>query len=41
MDKKRVLIFPCGAVNALEIKDALKYNLHFDDFGETSIIDHS
>ena len=41
MDKKRVLIFPCGAVNALEIKDALKYNLHFEVFGATSISDHS
>ncbi len=33
MKKKRVLIFPAGAENALEIYDALRYNVNVEVFG--------
>ena len=33
MEKKRVLIFPAGAENALEIYDALKFNVNVEVFG--------
>lgn len=33
MDKKRVLIFPSGSEGALEIYNALRYNLHFELYG--------
>lgn len=36
MDKKRVLIFPAGAENALEIFDALRFNVNIELFGMSS-----
>lgn len=42
MNKKiNVLVFPCGAENALNVVGALRYNLHFEVFGATSKRDHS
>lgn len=41
VNKVNVLIFPAGAVNAIEIYDSLKYNIHFNIYGATSIHDHS
>ena len=41
MQKTKVLIFPCGAENALNVIKALKYNIHFEIFGATSKNDHS
>ena len=38
--KKNVLIFPANA-NALEIYHSLKYNVHFDVYGASAVIDHS
>lgn len=40
MKKTNVLIFPCGAENALVIHNALKYNVNFRVFGASSIDDH-
>ena len=42
-DKKRrvrVLVFPCGAENALEIYQALRYSVHVELFGASSVEDH-
>ena len=33
MDNKRVLVFPAGAENALEIYDSLRYNVNVEVFG--------
>lgn len=33
MKRTKVLIFPCGSEGALEIYDALKYNIHFEIYG--------
>lgn len=33
MKRTKVLIFPCGSEGALEIYDALKYNIHFELYG--------
>lgn len=41
MKKTNVLVFPCGAENALCIIEALRYNLHFEVFGATNRKDHS
>lgn len=41
MKKTNVLIFPAGAENALEIYEALKYNLHFDLFGASGKSDYA
>jgi hypothetical protein len=39
MDKKRVLIFPAGAENALEIYDSLRYNVNVEVFGASGKMD--
>ena len=36
MEKKRILIFPAGAENAIEIYDALRYNVNVEIFGASS-----
>lgn len=41
MKKTKVLVFPSGAENALNIINSLKYNLHFEIFGATNKHDHS
>lgn len=41
MKKVNVLIFPSGGENAINIHDSLKYNLHFNLFGATSVKDYS
>lgn len=38
--KIRVLVFPCGSENAIEINNSLKYSVHVDVFGASSIEDH-
>lgn len=41
MHKKiRVLVFPCGSENAVEIHNALRYSVHVEIFGASSIEDH-
>ncbi len=41
MNKKvRVLVFPCGSENATEIYQALRYSLHVELFGASSVDDH-
>ncbi len=41
MNKKtRVLVFPCGAENATEIHQAIRYSLHVEVFGASSVEDH-
>ena len=39
--KKRVLIFPAGAENALEIYDSLRYNVNFEIYGASGKKDFS
>lgn len=41
MDKIRVLIFPAGAENALEIYDAIRYNVNIEAFGVSGKADHA
>lgn len=41
MRKTKVLVFPCGAENGLNVINALKYNIHFEIFGATNREDHS
>jgi len=41
MGKIKVVIFPAGAENALEIYNSLKYNLHLEIFGISSKSDHA
>ena len=41
MQKINVLIFPAGGENAINIHDSLKYNLHFNLFGASSIRDYA
>lgn len=41
MKKVNVLIFPSGGENAINIYDSLKYNLHFNLYGATSVEDYS
>ncbi len=38
--KTRVLVFPCGSENAAEIHQALRYSIHVELFGASSIDDH-
>lgn len=38
--KTRVLVFPCGAENALEVHSALRYSLHVELYGASSVEDH-
>lgn len=38
--KIKVLVFPCGAENALEIYQALRYSVHVEIFGASSVDDH-
>jgi len=40
MTKTNILIFPCGAENAIAIHTALKYNVNFKVFGASSKDDH-
>lgn len=40
IEKVNVLIFPAGAENAIDIYDALKFNLHFNVFGASGKSDH-
>lgn len=40
MDKKRVLVFPCGSEIGLEIYQSVKDSVHFDLFGLSSVDDH-
>jgi hypothetical protein len=40
MNKKRVLVFPCGSEVALEVYDSLKHSTHFEVFGASSVEDH-
>lgn len=42
MDRKKVniLVFPCGSENASEIYDALRYSLHVNIYGASSIEDY-
>lgn len=39
--KTNVLIFPAGSENAIDIYDALKYNLHFNLFGASAKPDYA
>ena len=41
MEKKRVLIFPAGAENALEIYDALRYNVNIEVYGASGKKDYA
>jgi len=38
--KIQVLVFPCGAENAIEIHRALRYSIHVDLHGASSVDDH-
>jgi hypothetical protein len=40
LNKLKVLIFPCGAENALEINDALKFHVNVEVWGGSSVDDH-
>lgn len=40
-NKTKVLIFPAGSENALEIYNSLKYNLHFEVYGLSGKSDHA
>lgn len=40
VSKINVLVFPCGAENAIEIYQALRYSLHVNIIGASSIEDH-
>lgn len=39
-EKINVLVFPCGSENAAEIHQALRYSLHVNLFGASSVDDH-
>jgi len=39
MSKVKVLVFPCGSENALEIHKALRYSIHVELYGASSIED--
>lgn len=41
IDRVKVLVFPAGAENALEIYNSLKYNLHLDVYGASGKPDHA
>jgi len=38
--KKKLLVFPCGSEVALEIYRSLRYSIHFDLVGASSVDDH-
>lgn len=38
--KKNILVFPCGSEIGLEINNALKYSVHVELFGASSVNDH-
>lgn len=38
--KKNILVFPCGSEIALEIYKSLKYSIHFNLIGASSVEDH-
>lgn len=38
--KKRVLVFPCGSEIGLEIHRALRFSVHFELFGASSVSNH-
>ncbi len=38
--KTRVLVFPCGAENALEIYQSLRFSVHVELYGASSVNDH-
>lgn len=40
MDKKKILVFPCGSEIGLEIYESLKYSKHFHLIGGSSVKDH-
>lgn len=40
MKKIRILVFPCGSESASEIHQALRYSLHVELFGASSVDDH-
>jgi hypothetical protein len=40
MEKKNILIFPCGSEPGLEICRSLKYSKHFEIFGGSSVDNH-
>ena len=40
MDKRRILVFPCGSEIGLEIHRSLKHSAHFDLVGASSLDDH-
>jgi len=39
-DKIKVLVFPCGSENASEIHQALRYSIHVEVIGASSVEDH-
>jgi hypothetical protein len=40
ISKTKVLVFPCGSENASEIHQALRYSVHVDLYGASSVEDH-
>lgn len=40
MDKKRILVFPCGSEVGLEIHQSMQYSTHFELIGVSSLDDH-
>ena len=40
IEKKRILVFPCGSEIALELHRALIHSIHFELIGANSIEDH-
>lgn len=40
MERKKILVFPCGSEIGLEIHRSLKYSRHFEVFGGNSVDDH-
>lgn len=41
INKKNVLIFPAGSEDAINIYNALKYNIHFELFGASMVSNHA
>ena len=39
-NKQNVLVFPCGAENALEIYESLRYSVHVNIYGASSVEDY-
>lgn len=40
MDKRNILVFPCGSEVALEVHRSLEHSIHFELFGGSSVEDH-